>query len=80
MVCGPHAARSAHTIQELQTVLGNRPNTVSTELWLRQAAQSNASVGLVAGLLIAGQRGERATVRRHYESVWVQATRPSLRA
>lgn len=80
MVCGPDAVHFARAIKEVQAVLGNYHDTVITELWLRRAAQSTPSIGLVAGLLIAGQRNERAALRRQFASVWRQANRPSLRA
>jgi CHAD domain-containing protein len=79
-VVGKRAARFAEAVSSLQTVLGNHQDTVVAERWLRETAAAMSASRLVAGELIAHQRGERVRLRAEWPSVWKKASAKRLRA
>ncbi len=77
--CGRDARRYAARMKDLQTVLGAHQDTIITESWLRQAAKTMPSIGVVAGLLISFEIRDRAKFRKAFTSVSDNTMRPSIR-
>jgi CHAD domain-containing protein len=78
-VVGGPAARFAHALSHLQTVLGDHQDTVVAETWLRQAAAKAPDGCLAAGQLIALERAHRTELRARWPSVWQVAASKKLR-
>ncbi|HZU74277.1 MAG TPA: CYTH and CHAD domain-containing protein [Acidimicrobiales bacterium] len=68
-VLGRQAARLAKALASLQAVLGDLQDAVVAEDWLRDAA-AEAPLALVAGQLIAAERGEAAAARGKWRASW----------
>jgi hypothetical protein len=62
----------------VQSVLGDHHDAWVAEAWLRAAAKSAPSARLVAGELIALERGSRR-LREEFANVWKKTSRPKLR-
>jgi CHAD domain-containing protein len=80
-VMGRPARRLASAVADVQGALGDMHDAVVAEEWLRQAAKSApASTALVAGELIALERGEQQVGRDTWAKPWKQASDKRLRA
>jgi CHAD domain-containing protein len=80
-VIGKPAEAFADAAADLQDVLGDHHDAVVGEAWLRQAAGSARRDGaLLAGLLVAAERGSASTSREGWRPVWKALNRGKLRA
>jgi CHAD domain-containing protein len=76
---GRDATRLAKAVEDVQTVLGEFQDTTVAEMWLRDAARAMPSTRVVVGQLISLERADRARLRRQFERVWKNTSRPKLR-
>jgi CHAD domain-containing protein len=80
-VVGRPARRLASAVAEVQGALGDMHDAVVAEEWLRQAARSApASTALVAGELIALERGEQQVGRETWAKPWKRASARPMRS
>lgn len=80
-VLGKPATRFAKAVASLQTVLGDLQDAVVAEDWLRRVGgKCPAAQALVAGELIAIQRGAMAAARAEWPVAWDEVAGKKLRA
>jgi len=77
---GPHAARFASAMAELQTVLGDHQDTVVAELWLQGSLAANPEGSEAVRQLIALEQSQRVALRAEWRSVWRKASSKKLRS
>ena len=76
-VMGGNSRRLARALAELQGVLGDIHDAHCTEVWLRGHTRSR-SEGLVAGMIIAAERNDHATLLESWQHNWVKAQQVKL--
>lgn len=80
-VLGKPAQRFAKAVAGVQSVLGDLQDAVVAEEWLRTAAAKGpAAQAMVAGQLIAVQRGAMAASRRDWPQAWDEVAGKKLRS
>jgi CHAD domain-containing protein len=79
VLVGEPAREFAHSIAEMQSLLGEHQDTVAAEAWLREAISSTDALQLVAGELIALERLDRARCRAAWSKVWRRASKKRRR-
>ncbi len=80
-VLGKRARRTAAAAKELQTVLGEHHDAVSSEEWLwSEALAASPWASFAAGLLTSEERRRQQELRRRWGKVWKRLDRAKVRA
>jgi CHAD domain-containing protein len=78
-VVGEPATEFATAVAEVQTILGEHQDAVTTEAWLK-SVPADGRKAFVAGVLAGLERAAALEARSRWPEAWKQVDRPELRA